>query len=612
MRAVREALARAARVLVMSHRDPDGDALGACLGLTWLLRPQGREVRVHSAGPIPEEYRFLPGIELVSAELPAPAEVDLVVLLDCHQPSRTAKPARPSWRLARGGGGWWTITGDHGVRSPGAWLAPEYAATARCWRPWPGGRLAPGRQGRRLPVRGLADRYRLLPLPERHRRGLRMRGPGWSGRGPRPGPSARRSTPPAPSAWRSWPDHGRPGIPGRRPPGGGPGQPADLAAAEADHRDLEDAVETLRGIPGVEVAVLLGSAPAVGQGQPARPGRLRRGPGRDLPGGGRPQERGGLLEPRRAPRSAGARLVEIIAPAWTAGSEPQTTPSFLADGVLLVDKPVGPSSHQVLARLKRCFSPAKLGHTGTLDPFASGLLLVLVNRATRLSEFLGAGEKLYQATLALGRATDTGDLTGRTVAEAPVPPLTPARVAEALAELVGERMQAPPAYSAASTRGGRSMPTPARASRWPSHPGPSGSARPASWPWRGTGGVPGGLLPGTYVRRPGEDLARHWAARDIWRRSGGWFGSLRGGGGPGPGGSPGPFPAELAARLMPPAVALLGLACRAVLPQEPIRRLRQGQAWKGSSWPPAARGGPRSRPVPGPLPRGDLVAVLPG
>lgn len=126
---------------------------------------------------------------------------------------------------------------------------------------------------------------------------------------------------------------------------------------------------------------------------------------------------------------------------------------FLADGVLFIDKPAGPTSHDVVERLRRRLVPERVGHTGTLDPFATGLLVLAFNQATRLSELLGAGSKLYRAELALGQATDTGDRTGQVVAEAPVPELAAAAVTAALKAQEGQRMQAPPAYSAAKHQG---------------------------------------------------------------------------------------------------------------------------------------------------------------
>src|SRR5689334_12821857 len=82
------------------------------------------------------------------------------------------------------------------------------------------------------------------------------------------------------------------------------------------------------------------------------------------------------------------------------------------DGLLIIDKPEGWTSHDVVARARRVLREKRIGHTGTLDPFATGVLVLLVGRATRLAQFLSGAEKEYEATLRLGFATDTGDLTG--------------------------------------------------------------------------------------------------------------------------------------------------------------------------------------------------------
>lgn len=126
---------------------------------------------------------------------------------------------------------------------------------------------------------------------------------------------------------------------------------------------------------------------------------------------------------------------------------------FHQDGVLVIDKPAGPTSHDVVELLRRRFRPAKLGHAGTLDPFATGVLVLACNRATRMTSLLGAGDKLYRGRLALGAATDSGDPTGQIIAEAPVPELKRERVEAALKELEGQRQQAPPPFSAAKHRG---------------------------------------------------------------------------------------------------------------------------------------------------------------
>lgn len=126
---------------------------------------------------------------------------------------------------------------------------------------------------------------------------------------------------------------------------------------------------------------------------------------------------------------------------------------FFDDGVLVLNKAIDLTSYQALARIKRKLLPVRLGHTGTLDPFASGILVLLFNQATRLADVFGAGEKVYQAELSLGRATDTGDHTGQTSAEKPCANISAQQVESAMQELVGNIMQAPPAYSAAKHQG---------------------------------------------------------------------------------------------------------------------------------------------------------------
>jgi tRNA pseudouridine55 synthase len=124
---------------------------------------------------------------------------------------------------------------------------------------------------------------------------------------------------------------------------------------------------------------------------------------------------------------------------------------------VLVDKPAGLTSHDVVQRVRRVLGTRAVGHTGTLDPFATGLLVVLVGRATRLARFVEAQAKTYLATARLGVATDTDDLTGVPVGE-PADPfgLTDEAVRRALAGFVGEQRQRPPRYSAKHVDGERS------------------------------------------------------------------------------------------------------------------------------------------------------------
>jgi len=127
------------------------------------------------------------------------------------------------------------------------------------------------------------------------------------------------------------------------------------------------------------------------------------------------------------------------------------------DGLLVVDKPVGPTSHDVVARLRRVLGERRIGHTGTLDPLASGVLLLVVGRATRLAQFLNTDAKRYDATIRLGFATDTYDATGRpttVVHDGGMPARD--RVEAALHAFRGTFLQQPPAFSAKKIDGRRS------------------------------------------------------------------------------------------------------------------------------------------------------------
>jgi len=126
-------------------------------------------------------------------------------------------------------------------------------------------------------------------------------------------------------------------------------------------------------------------------------------------------------------------------------------------GVLVVDKPPGPTSHDIVAVVRRRFLGAKVGHTGTLDPFATGVLPIVIGRATRLARYLSGAEKEYDALIRLGRATDTHDSAGKVVFEAPghLPLPAVGAVAAALDGYLGTWMQTPPAYSAKLAAGVR-------------------------------------------------------------------------------------------------------------------------------------------------------------
>jgi tRNA pseudouridine55 synthase len=128
----------------------------------------------------------------------------------------------------------------------------------------------------------------------------------------------------------------------------------------------------------------------------------------------------------------------------------------MKDGILLVDKPEGLSSAAVVARLKRKLGVKKIGHTGTLDPFATGVLLIAVGQATRISRFFLNGSKAYIARVALGIETDTYDCTGKPVAsDSPekASGITMDRIQEVVARFQGIQDQVPPAYSALKHKG---------------------------------------------------------------------------------------------------------------------------------------------------------------
>lgn len=117
-------------------------------------------------------------------------------------------------------------------------------------------------------------------------------------------------------------------------------------------------------------------------------------------------------------------------------------------GVLVIDKPGGWTSHDVVARVRGLTRIRQIGHAGTLDPMATGVLVLCVGKATRLLEYLTGQPKTYQAAVTLGVATDTHDAEGEVTAVCPVPELAADDLQEALAHFRGDIMQIPPAYSA--------------------------------------------------------------------------------------------------------------------------------------------------------------------
>jgi tRNA pseudouridine55 synthase len=126
----------------------------------------------------------------------------------------------------------------------------------------------------------------------------------------------------------------------------------------------------------------------------------------------------------------------------------------IVSGVLVVDKPIGLTSHDVVQIIRRGTGIRRAGHTGTLDPRASGVLVVLIGPAVRLSEYVSASDKRYQATIRLGSSTDTYDADGiMTTSEVPVDEITEEQFNEVLEKFIGEIEQVPPPYSAVKVKG---------------------------------------------------------------------------------------------------------------------------------------------------------------
>ncbi len=123
------------------------------------------------------------------------------------------------------------------------------------------------------------------------------------------------------------------------------------------------------------------------------------------------------------------------------------------DGIILLNKPVGPSSNGVLQQVMRLFNAKKGGHTGALDPFATGLLPICLGEATKVSGLLLDSDKRYTATLKLGVQTDTGDKEGNVIHTSEIPPLTEASLHKALLGFMGKIEQIPPMYSALKHQG---------------------------------------------------------------------------------------------------------------------------------------------------------------
>src|SRR5215475_5232810 len=117
------------------------------------------------------------------------------------------------------------------------------------------------------------------------------------------------------------------------------------------------------------------------------------------------------------------------------------------DGAILVDKPAGPTSHDVVDAIRRHFGIKKVGHCGSLDPNATGLLIIVLGRGTKLSEKLMSEDKVYEGAIKFGETTDSYDADGELVGSLPVPLLTLEQLNEAASPFVGDQMQTPPMVS---------------------------------------------------------------------------------------------------------------------------------------------------------------------
>lgn len=123
------------------------------------------------------------------------------------------------------------------------------------------------------------------------------------------------------------------------------------------------------------------------------------------------------------------------------------------DKIIVVNKPIGMTSHDVVNKIRRIFNTKRVGHTGTLDPDASGVLVICINEATKLVQFLEHDSKEYIAEVLIGRSTDTYDKTGKTIHEVVVESLSNEQVDESLASFIGVSEQIPPIYSAIKVNG---------------------------------------------------------------------------------------------------------------------------------------------------------------
>jgi tRNA pseudouridine55 synthase len=176
-------------------------------------------------------------------------------------------------------------------------------------------------------------------------------------------------------------------------------------------------------------------------------------------------------------------------------------------GLLLVDKPAGMTSHDVVQHVRRIYGERSIGHLGTLDPFATGLLVLLLGRATRLATFLDTEPKVYEATIKFGAETNTDDKTGTVIRSAA--PASESDVRSAIKSLTGTISQVPPAYSAKSVDGTRAYDAARRGTPLDI---PAVDVTVHSWDVRElTGETVSAVITcsgGTYIRALARDLGR--------------------------------------------------------------------------------------------------------
>ncbi len=125
----------------------------------------------------------------------------------------------------------------------------------------------------------------------------------------------------------------------------------------------------------------------------------------------------------------------------------------MLDGILIIDKPAGITSHDVVAKVRRALKTKRVGHTGTLDPLATGVLVVCVEKATKLVNYLACDEKTYEVEMKFGIKTDTGDITGKIIDEDTNYDIDMNKIKRTLDKFIGKQEQIPPMYSAIKVNG---------------------------------------------------------------------------------------------------------------------------------------------------------------